>query len=82
MKFFALPALLFTATVFGAPAPAADAIPADVAQAIALERRQIGGSTSNEFLLGGCKPVIMAYARGSTELGNVVRPFPPLSMDS
>lgn len=33
-----------------------------------LEKRQ---STANGFKQGGCKKVIMVYARGSTEMGNV-----------
>lgn len=31
------------------------------------------GSTANEFKNGGCKPVVMVFARGSTEAGNMVR---------
>lgn len=30
------------------------------------------GSTANEFVTGGCKPVVMLFARGSTEAGNMV----------
>ena len=30
------------------------------------------GSTANEFKNGGCKPVVMVFARGSTEVGNMV----------
>ncbi|KAI5778067.1 cutinase [Geopyxis carbonaria] len=40
---------------------------ASAAPAPTLERRQ----SANDFTNGGCKSVIMAYARGSTELGNV-----------
>ncbi|KAI0487747.1 carbohydrate esterase family 5 protein [Xylaria cf. heliscus] len=29
------------------------------------------GTTSNEFLEGGCRPVIFLYARGSTQDGNI-----------
>lgn len=29
------------------------------------------GSTANEFKRGGCKPVVMVFARGSTEVGNM-----------
>ncbi|KAL0940556.1 cutinase [Colletotrichum truncatum] len=35
------------------------------------------GSTSKEFTEGGCRDVIFVFARGSTELGNMVRPAPP-----
>lgn len=30
------------------------------------------GSTANEFKNGGCKDVVMVFARGSTEAGNMV----------
>lgn len=30
------------------------------------------GSTANEFKEDGCKPVVMLFARGSTEAGNMV----------
>ncbi|KAH7326622.1 cutinase-2 [Stachybotrys elegans] len=36
--------------------------------------RQLGnrvGISSNEFTEGGCKPIIMLFARGSTEVGNM-----------
>jgi hypothetical protein len=56
---FLLSALLFTATVFAAPAPAV------------IEARQLS-YTSNDYVNGGCKPVVMAFARGSGEIGNVV----------
>ncbi|KAF4817261.1 putative cutinase 1 [Colletotrichum tropicale] len=38
-----------------------------------LEARQRGrvGSTAKEFTQGGCKDVIMIFARGSTEVGNM-----------
>lgn len=36
--------------------------------AITHEKRQ----TANDFVEDGCKDIVMIYARGSTELGNVV----------
>ncbi|KAK1572850.1 cutinase [Colletotrichum navitas] len=38
-----------------------------------LEDREIGGvgTTAKEFTQGGCKDVIMLFARGSTEIGNM-----------
>ena len=30
------------------------------------------GTVANEFVAGGCKPVVMLFARGSTETGNMV----------
>ena len=44
------------------------------------------GSTSNEFTQGGCRPVMFAFARGSTEIGNMVLTphpsFPLLSLSN
>jgi hypothetical protein len=40
-----------------------------------IETRQFGnsvGTTANEFTQGGCKPVIFFFARGTTEVGNMV----------
>jgi len=42
----------------------------------ALEKRQ---STANDFIRGGCKGVVMVYARASTEAGNVGTLGPILS---
>ncbi|KAK0372613.1 cutinase [Colletotrichum paranaense] len=38
-----------------------------------IEARQRGrvGSTAKEFSTGGCKDVVMVFARGSTEIGNM-----------
>ena len=36
-----------------------------------LERRQLG-MTENELKLGSCKKITLVYARGSTEMGNMV----------
>lgn len=41
-----------------------------------VEVRQIGGrtgTTANEFSQGGCRDILFAWARGSTEIGNMVR---------
>jgi hypothetical protein len=39
-----------------------------------VTRQLIGGTgtTSNEFSRGGCKDILFAWARGSTEIGNMV----------
>lgn len=44
------------------------------ASPLALEVRQSTnvGITANEFTRGGCKDVIFFFARGSTEIGNMV----------
>jgi len=57
MKFAAVVALL---------AAAAAAVPTG------LERRQFGGMTENELKSGSCKKITLVYARGSTEMGNMV----------
>lgn len=36
-----------------------------------LVERQLLGDTANDFVRGGCKKVIMVYARASTETGNI-----------
>lgn len=41
-----------------------------------LDRRVFG--TANDFLEGGCKSVIMVYARASTEIGNIGESVGPL----
>lgn len=45
-----------------------------LATPVSLDKRQSfgGGSTENDFLRGGCKDVIMIFARGTTEPGNIV----------
>jgi cutinase len=48
---------------------------AGLAAAGPVEVRQLlggTGSTSKEFSRGGCKDVLFAWARGSTEIGNMV----------
>jgi cutinase len=51
---------------------------ASLAATSPIESRQLlggiggTGSTSKEFSTGGCKDVLFAWARGSTEIGNMV----------
>jgi cutinase len=56
MKHFSLAVLLNVASVFAAP----------------LEARQSTGITENEYTRSGCRQVIFFFARGSTEVGNMV----------
>jgi cutinase len=49
----------FATTIFAAPATE-------------LEARQTVGTTENEFTRYGCRDVIFFFARGSTEVGNMV----------
>ena len=53
------------------PAPVAEAEGAAVDAAV-LESRQNVGITSNEYTRYGCRQVIFFFARGSTEVGNMV----------
>lgn len=48
----------------------------DINEVVRLERRQTVGTTANEFKNGGCRDVIWFFARGSTEVGNMVRLLP------
>ena len=52
---------------------------AGLAAAGPVEVRQLGlggtGSTSKEFSQGGCRDILFAWTRGSTEIGNMVRTF-------
>lgn len=45
-----------------------------------IEARQ-SGTTANEFLNGGCRDVVLVFARGTSQSGNIVsiglRPTPP-----
>lgn len=38
----------------------------------ALESRQSVGTTANEYTRSGCRDIIFFFARGSTEVGNLV----------
>lgn len=42
------------------------------APAAELEVRQFVGTTENEYTRYGCRDVIFFFARGSTEVGNMV----------
>lgn len=57
-----------TATLFAALAATAVASP--------LSKR---GVTENEVENGECRTYTFIFARGSTEIGNMVRPFPQVS---
>jgi cutinase len=56
---------------------------AGLAAASPIETRQLlggTGSSASEFSRGGCREILFAWARGSTEIGNMVRsPLPPHS---
>lgn len=41
-----------------------------------IEARQVVGTTANELTQGSCRPLILIFARGSTEPGNLVRIMP------
>jgi cutinase len=47
---------------------------AGLAAAGPVEVRQLlgTGTSSNEFSQGGCRDILFAFARGSTEIGNMV----------
>ena len=40
-----------------------------------IQARQSTGTTENEFLEGGCRNLILIYARGSTQEGNIVSAY-------
>ncbi|KAF2712569.1 carbohydrate esterase family 5 protein [Pleomassaria siparia CBS 279.74] len=51
-----------------------------LANSAAIEQRQTR-TTSKEFSEGGCADILFAFARGSTEIGNMVHiPFLPLNL--
>lgn len=67
-------ALIPLASLIALAAAAPVAGPAvDISEVIGIERRQTAGTTANEFKTGGCRDVIWFFARGSTEVGNMVR---------
>lgn len=67
----------FIALVVAAPVSDPAAKPAiDISEVVGIERRQTVGTTANEFKTGGCRDVIWFFARGSTEVGNMVRSLP------
>ncbi|KAI5784723.1 cutinase [Geopyxis carbonaria] len=43
-----------------------------------IEERQLASDTSNDYTTGGCKNVVMLYARASTETGNIGSSVGPL----
>jgi opacity protein-like surface antigen len=70
---------LFTTATAALAALAATALAAPVAEPVAvaepateIERRQSVGTTANEFTRFGCRDVLFFFARGSTEVGNMV----------
>jgi cutinase len=67
--------LAVLATTAAVPVTAPVAEPdVDVYALAGIERRQTVGTTANEFKQGGCRDIIWFFARGSTEVGNMVRP--------
>lgn len=74
MKVLALLTALIAAT---AAIPVAEPAPdpeIDVYALAGIEVRQTVGITANEFKQGGCRDIIWFFARGSSEVGNMVRP--------
>jgi hypothetical protein len=73
MQFTQATLILSYLAAFSIAAPLAAPAPEEVAAETAvLEARQNVGITSNEYDRYGCRPVIFFFARGSTELGNMV----------
>lgn len=60
---------------------------AGLAASSPIESRQLfggiggTGSSSSEFSQGGCRDILFAFARGSTEIGNMVYIHSPVSID-
>jgi cutinase len=72
MKFQALIVLALAAVAASAPYPSANEA-LDGESLPAIMARQF--ATSDELKNGACKDVTYIFARGSTELGNMVVPF-------
>lgn len=53
-----------------AVAVAASPVHLDVAEDVVLDSRATG-TTANDYVNGGCKDIILFYARGSTQPGNM-----------
>lgn len=68
-SFFAF-ALTALTLAMANPIPDPSPIPISDSKEITLHRRQ--GMSSNDLKQGDCKPVAFIFARGSTEMGNMV----------
>lgn len=92
MKFTAtLMTAALAAAVTASPIAAPNSIVIDMndqeiaeVQAQDAELRATVGTTANEFTSGGCRDVVLVYARGTGQAGNMVgftrsNPFPLLS---
>ncbi|KAF3937853.1 Cutinase [Dactylella cylindrospora] len=55
----------FAALAAAAPTPVA------IESEVGLEKRQLVGTTANEYTEKGCRPIIFIYARGTIETGNL-----------
>jgi hypothetical protein len=53
------------------------ALLAGLATAAPVEERTTYGTTANEYVNGACKDVILFFARGTGQSGNLVRKTPP-----
>lgn len=60
-----------TTTLLLLAAALAAASPVHVSVSLSPRQRGRVGTTATEFTDGGCRPVIMLFARGSTEAGNM-----------
>lgn len=54
----------------------------DINEIVRIEKRQTVGTTANDFKNGGCRDIIWFFARGSTEVGNMVSALPTLQTAS
>jgi hypothetical protein len=69
MKFLFVAAL--GAIAAGGPVPLP--LPPLTGEAVVVEKRATG-IYANDFTLSGCRDIIFVFARGSTEIGNMVSP--------